>query len=304
MKYYIIIFLLISILLLLKHNYKKYEKFEAYDFSKHLTENNQSELVGRIIKLRKNNLYRKNIIPKTLEIDILKQDLNFFIDNDLKKINRKIILNIIDHPINSTDKSVYNYKNFLENKNIIKVKSEDWRDKPHNKLKILPIGFESIAKLNNDEKKMIDISKKQKKIEDKPLKVMCNAHFSKYKKPASDSYNQRMELYEKLKNNNIIHFWEEKTDRIKTWELHDNYSFELCPEGNGMDTHRFYEALFLNTIPIVKKNTLEPMYKQFPCVIVNDWEEITETNCKIWKKKLSKRVENDKFKLQLKYWLN
>ena len=52
----------------------------------------------------------------------------------------------------------------------------------------------------------------------------------------------------------MIDFWEKKTERTKTWELHDNYSFELCPEGNGMDTHRFYEALFLNTIPIVKKN--------------------------------------------------
>ena len=102
----------------------------------------------------------------------------------------------------------------------------------------------------------------------------------------------------------MIDFWEKKTERTETWKLHDNYSFELCPEGNGMDTHRFYEALFLNTIPIVKKNALEPMYKIFPCVIVDEWEEITEKNCANWKKKLSKRIQNEKYKLKLKYWLN
>ena len=67
-----------------------------------------------------------------------------------------------------------------------------------------------------------------------------------------------------------------KKSKEETWKLHDNYSFELCPEGNGLDTHRFYEALLLNTIPIVKRNSLESMYIQFPCVIVDDWKEITK----------------------------
>ena len=88
------------------------------------------------------------------------------------------------------------------------------------------------------------------------------------------------------------------------WRLHDNYSFELCPEGNGLDTHRFYEALYLNTIPIVKKNSLESMYKKFPCIIVNDWKDITEKNLKEWKKQLAKRVENEKYKLRKDYWLD
>ena len=32
-----------------------------------------------------------------------------------------------------------------------------------------------------------------------------------------------------------------------------NYMFVICPEGNGIDTHRMWEALYLRTIPIIKK---------------------------------------------------
>ena len=91
-------------------------------------------------------------------------------------------------------------------------------------------------------------------------------------------------------------------DRIDTWEQHDNYSFELCPEGNGLDTHRFYEALYLNTIPIVKKNSLESLYRKYPCVIINEWGDITEENCRKWKKELQDRVEKEKYKLNTEYW--
>ena len=78
--------------------------------------------------------------------------------------------------------------------------------------------------------------------------------------------------------------------RPQTWRLHNIYSFELCPEGNGIDTHRFYEAILNNTIPIVKKNTLYELYKQFPCIIVDNWNEITEENLKIWKSKFPNYV--------------
>ena len=106
-----------------------------------------------------------------------------------------------------------------------------------------------------------------------------------------------------MKNNKLVDFWGEKKTKEETWEEHNNYSFELCPEGNGLDTHRFYEALLLNTIPIVKKNTLEPMYRNFPCVIVDEWKEITENNLIKWRKQLSKRVENEKYKLKKDFWI-
>ena len=51
----------------------------------------------------------------------------------------------------------------------------------------------------------------------------------------------------------------------------------LCPRGNGMDTHRFYEALYVGAIPIVLKSSyaskLARLYK-LPHIALDNWLEI------------------------------
>lgn len=72
--------------------------------------------------------------------------------------------------------------------------------------------------------------------------------------------------------------------------------FVLSPSGLGEDTHRFYEAIFLDAIPIVKRTftAFDKLYNFFPCLIVNNWNEITEDfllknmDCSIQKLKLFK----------------
>lgn len=52
--------------------------------------------------------------------------------------------------------------------------------------------------------------------------------------------------------------------------------FVLSPRGNGIDTHRTWEALYMGTIPIVRTSSLDPMYEGLPVVIVNDWVDVNE----------------------------
>jgi hypothetical protein len=33
-----------------------------------------------------------------------------------------------------------------------------------------------------------------------------------------------------------------------------NHKFVICPEGNGIDTHRFWESLYLGVIPVIINN--------------------------------------------------
>ncbi len=70
-----------------------------------------------------------------------------------------------------------------------------------------------------------------------------------------------------------------------------NSLFCICPEGNGIDTHRFWEALYLGTVPIVLRNTLtERFSKDFPCVLLDKWEDLPDDpvrdekmqNCLSW----------------------
>lgn len=51
--------------------------------------------------------------------------------------------------------------------------------------------------------------------------------------------------------------------------------FVVSPHGVGLDSYRTYEALYLGSYPIVKKSSLDEMYKGLPVLIVDSWSEIT-----------------------------
>lgn len=52
--------------------------------------------------------------------------------------------------------------------------------------------------------------------------------------------------------------------------------FAICPEGNGKDTHRFWEALLHKTIPVVLRSPMTERIKKdgYPCVLLDDWKDI------------------------------
>ena len=57
--------------------------------------------------------------------------------------------------------------------------------------------------------------------------------------------------------------------------------YALCPRGCGVDTHRFYECIYLGCIPIViRTNTVfDRLYAPdtgFPCLVVERWADVTE----------------------------
>lgn len=58
----------------------------------------------------------------------------------------------------------------------------------------------------------------------------------------------------------------------------ETYQFCICPEGNGVDTHRFWEALYLKTVPIVKRTPfiehLVEQMKDLPIVILESWDDL------------------------------
>lgn len=56
-----------------------------------------------------------------------------------------------------------------------------------------------------------------------------------------------------------------------------NHKFVLCPSGNGIDSARNWETLYLKRIPIFKDHPyLRELFKNFPVLYVNEWSDITE----------------------------
>lgn len=79
--------------------------------------------------------------------------------------------------------------------------------------------------------------------------------------------------------------------------------FVICPRGNGVDTHRLWETLYMGSIPIVKYENTHHLFTDLPILFIKDWNEITED------------FLNDKYleiinkewnlqKLKMSYWNN
>jgi hypothetical protein len=55
------------------------------------------------------------------------------------------------------------------------------------------------------------------------------------------------------------------------------HKFMICPIGNAVDCHRNWEVIYMKRVPVMKKNKyLEFLFKDFPVLFVNDYNEVTE----------------------------
>jgi hypothetical protein len=82
-----------------------------------------------------------------------------------------------------------------------------------------------------------------------------------------------------------------------------NHEFVLCPRGNGVDTHRLWETLYMGSIPIVKNDIAHSEWQDLPILFINDWNEITEERLIIEKKRIESTNWNFE-KLRVGYWID
>ena len=83
-----------------------------------------------------------------------------------------------------------------------------------------------------------------------------------------------------------------------------NHNFVVCGEGNGIDTHRVWETLYVNSIPIEKKNRNNKFFRDLPICFVDDWEQMTDENFLISEHKRITETKFDLLKLDFDYWRN
>jgi len=77
--------------------------------------------------------------------------------------------------------------------------------------------------------------------------------------------------------------------------------FTLCPEGNGLDTHRVWESLYLGTYPIVKRSYHWRGFNDLPILVVDRWEQVTEDVLNRAYEKYES-MQWDLSKLKMSYW--
>ena len=140
-------------------------------------------------------------------------------------------------------------------------------------------------------------------------------HFKKYRNSKKkylvlSSFNEntnisRLEVNKALKNNKMIISQNFKnTDSYK--KTLSESMFNICPPGNGLDTHRFWESLLLNTLPIVVRSEFTSNLEKLkiPALYLDKWTDLNnfkEVELKaLYKEKINK---NDlTYFVKLKNW--
>jgi hypothetical protein len=127
---------------------------------------------------------------------------------------------------------------------------------------------------------------------------LCNSHLAVYQNPKSGLPSDRKDMIESLKSSSVIDFWNTRLEQDITFEKTREYKYALCPEGNGIDTHRFYECYYLGVLPVVKKGALTRLHSQFPgTVVVDKWSDVENID-------VQKSIgPTDKKMVTLSYWL-
>ncbi len=88
------------------------------------------------------------------------------------------------------------------------------------------------------------------------------------------NYRERRNLYNQFREEPWVNFDDPNLDKNVYLEKLRSSSFVLCPWGNGIDTHRFWETLYSGSIPITKKHQTYNCADKLPVLFVEDYKEI------------------------------
>lgn len=253
---------------------------------------------------------------------------NFKLENYLEKINKKFkIISDFDDFCVPSDKRNNNllidkFEKICNNNNLIEWYAVNYNSniKKYDKIKYLPLGldYHTIAEKNhwgekkttpyNQEKILINIYNNSLRNNQRKNKCfMCSSINNSYslKKAGYVNYD-RDDINKKLKNNKNVDICNGFLPRTQLWKTFVKYKFVIAPAGNGMDTHRLWEALFLGCIVIVQETGLDNLMREFPVVIVKDFNEINEKNLELWGNIYSNMCHDKQIrqKYYTKYWFN
>lgn len=145
------------------------------------------------------------------------------------------------------------------------------------KIFTIPIGFQEASRGD-----LVNFSSAFKKKE----KILISHH--------SNTAAFRSQLLESIDlNSSIFHLQKERLSKEDYLALVGKFKYSLCLPGNGLDTHRVYESILMETIPIVLSTPIASMHQQIGAIVVDSVQQINDffkfqnyINAKIEKKYL------------------
>ena len=171
------------------------------------------------------------------------------------KINVEYIL--ITH---NSDKNITEHEYKYIDKNIVHWFAQNLEINHKEKISLIPIGLENMRRLKFGRKKWF------KNSSNKTNNILFS--FNLY-----TNYLKRQPVFEALNKNLEFQIFSDADEYFKNLK---KSKFVISPEGNGLDTHRIWEALILNTLPIMIKTEFSKNLESLgvPGLYLNSWEEL------------------------------
>lgn len=224
-------------------------------------------------------------------------DTDYF-DSHLADFSKVVTNKVITHNSDFSTSEVLKLNN---NKEIFE--NSDWLwfaqnvDVKHPRIFSLPIGLENsewfpeLNKLNT----ILEYKEKYTGIKD----IICVAEFN------PRTHNRRLEVFKYYNDQdwcvtnptvNGLSFDLYVENMVRSY-------FCISPRGNGIDTHRTWEAMYCGCIPIVERCINTDFYNDFPMLIVEDLTKITY-DMLFWAWEEMSNTEYDFDKLYMDYWIS
>ena len=233
---------------------------------------------------------------KTNDVVFLKTDLKtIFFENYHPLINSSYILitHNSDFSIEKKDLEYIDEKILHWFAAKLNVKSTD-------KISAIPYGIENKRYLKNGILKNFKNALRNNINKIDNNKVLCSFNVYSnplHREPLKEIANKRMDLFD-IKN----------FDNSKEYLLElGSYKFNLCPEGNNFESHRIWEGLILNTIPIVESNIVNKNFENLgvPMIILENFSELKYLQYKDLEI-MNEKNKDKNFRIftSLDYWIN
>ena len=224
----------------------------------------------------------ENINSKIISIFINSDSIDSFAKKDLYSFKFKFIVFIGNSDFRFGNEVLHrpSMKILLQHPSILKLYIQNLGFK-HEKVSFMPIGmdyhtlwekpkkngfFFRISPLLH-EARLKGIISESNTLNARVNLIYCNWHFKLNR-------GDRLECFQQV-DKHLCYFEKNQVDRFENYLQISKYRYVLCPAGLGWDSYRIWETFAIGSIPILKKSEFSENLIFLPCIIVDNWSDIS-----------------------------
>ncbi len=146
----------------------------------------------------------------------------------------------------------------------------------------------------------------------KKIELLSNSHMGQpikniYANFSLDTHSSRKGVYDICYSQNTITTSVSSNHREINKRSYEQYIDDIldhrmvvCPRGNGVDCHRVWEVLYLDRVPIIKREMAMNYFEELPIIYLDNWLELTNMDMIV--KKYNKVKNNSRKMLNFDSW--